>query len=92
MKDKVYKELEILDTEMPHDLKVAIETVFTQASIMDNYELDEIPIEYLQNLFDASSKYPMYDRLTQEVLDIIGVDVEFVDGGPLDDCIKDLPN
>ena len=45
MKDKVYKELEILDTEMPHDLKVAIETVFTQASIMDNYELDEIPIE-----------------------------------------------
>ena len=34
MKETVYKELEILDMDMPVDLKQAVETVFTQASIM----------------------------------------------------------
>ena len=42
MKDKGYKELEILEEDMPHDLKVAIESVVTQVSIMEEYKLEEI--------------------------------------------------
>ena len=54
MKDKGYKQLEILEEDMPHDLKVAIETLVTQASIMEEYDLEEVPIEYVQNLIDVS--------------------------------------
>ena len=39
MKDKGYKQLEILEEDMPHDLKVAIESVVTQANIMEEYDL-----------------------------------------------------
>ena len=54
MKSKGYKQLEILEEDMPLDLKVAIETLVTQASIMEEYELEEIPVEYIQNLIDVS--------------------------------------
>ena len=39
MEDKGYKQLEILEEDMPNDLKVAIETLVTQASIMEEYNL-----------------------------------------------------
>ena len=45
MKDKGYKQLEILEEDMPHDLKVAIESVVTQASIMEEYNLEDMPLE-----------------------------------------------
>jgi len=90
MKDKGYKELEILEEDMPHDLKVAIESVVTQVSIMEEYNLEEIPIEYIQNLVDAGLKYPEWDNLTQELLDTLGYDIEYVNDGPLG--IKDTAN
>ena len=90
MKDKGYKELEILEEDMPHDLKVAIEAVVTQASIMEEYKLDEIPIEYIQNLVDVGIKYPEWDNLTQELLDSLGYDIEFEYDGPLG--VKDTAN
>ena len=90
MEDKGYKELEILEEDMPSDLKVAIEAVVTQASIMEEYKLDEIPIEYIQNLVDAGIKYPEWDTLTQELLDSLGYDIEFEYDGPLG--IKDTAN
>ena len=90
MKDKGYKQLEILEEDMPPDLKVAIETLITQASIMEEYNLEEIPIEYVQNLVDISMKYPEYDELVNNLVDDIGFDFEYFDDGPLD--MKDLPN
>ena len=68
MEDKGYKQLEILEEDMPHDLKVAIETLVTQASIMDEYELEEMPLEYAQNLIDLSEKYPEYEELVDNVI------------------------
>ena len=90
MKDKSYKELEILEEDMPHDLKVAIESVVTQVSIMEEYKLEEIPIEYIQNLIDTGIKYPEWDNLTQELLDSLGYDIEYEHDGPL--RVKDTAN
>lgn len=84
MKDKGYKQLEILEEDMPHDLKVAIEAVVTQASIMDEYNLEEMPLEYAQNLIDMSEKYPEYEELVDNLVDAIGFSVEYVNTGPLD--------
>ena len=84
MKDKGYKQLEILEEDMPHDLKVAIEAVVTQASIMEEYDLEEIPVEYAQNLVDVSLKYPEYNELVDNLVDAIGFQGEYVDTGPLD--------
>ena len=90
MKDKTYKQLEILEEDMPHDLKVAIETLVTQASIMEEYNLEEVPIEYVQNLIDVSLNYPEYDELVNNLVDAIGFDFEYFEDGPLE--MKDLPN
>ena len=90
MKETVHKELEILDKDMPIDLKQAVETVFTQASIMEEYKLNEMPQEYIQKLLDVAIKYPEWDDMTEEVLDMLGLDVQFVHDGPLG--IKDTAN
>ena len=94
MKDKGYKQLEILEEDMPHDLKVAIEAVVTQASIMEEFDLEEMPLEYAQNLIDMSEKYPEYNELVDNLVDAIGFSVEYVDTGPLDLEIEppELPN
>ena len=94
MEDKGYKQLEILEEDMPHDLKVAIEAVVTQASIMEEYELEEMPIEYAQNLIDMSEKYPEYNELVDNLVDAMGFHVEFFDDSPLDIEIEppELPN
>ena len=94
MKSKSYKQLEILEEDMPHDLKVAIEAVVTQASIMEEYNLEEMPVEYAQNLIDMSEKYPEYNELVDNLVDAIGFHVEYVDTGPLDMETEppDLPN
>ena len=90
MEDKGYNELEILEEGMPHDLKVAIEAIVPKASIMEEYNLTEIPIEYAQNLVNASLKYPEWDNVTQELLDTLGYDIEYEDDGPLG--VKDTAN
>ena len=90
MKEKGYKQLEILEEDMPNELKVAIETLVTQASIMEEYNLEEVPIEYVQNLVDVSIKYPEYDELVNNLVDAIGFDFEYFEEGPLE--MKDLPN
>ena len=94
MEDKGYKQLEILEEDMPHDLKVAIEAVVTQASIMEEYDLEEMPLEYAQNLIDMSVKYPEYEELIDNLVETIGFQVEYVDTGPLDIETKPpkLPN
>ena len=94
MEDKGYNELEILEKGMPDDLKVAIEAIVTQASIMEEYNLEEMPLEYAQNLIDMSVKYPEYEELVDNLVDAIGFHVEYVDTGPLDMETEppDLPN
>jgi hypothetical protein len=61
---------------------------------MEEYELEEIPIEYAQNLIDMSEKYPEYNELVDNLVDAMGFHVEFFDDSPLDIEIEppELPN
>ena len=56
---------------IPMDLQVAINTFIEQARIIGQYELDSMPPEYVNNLIDALTKYPQFDWLTKDLLQIL---------------------
>ena len=56
---------------VPKDLATAIQTFLTQAIIIGEYELDAMPSEYMENLLKVMSKYPEYNKLTLELIDIL---------------------
>ena len=55
---------------LPQDLQNAINTFVEQFNIMEEHNLDSIPIEYTTNLFKVMSKYPEYNN---SLLDLLGV-------------------
>ena len=55
----------------PEDLSKAIQTFIQQAVIIGEYELDSMPPEYLQNLLDVMSKYPEYNKVTLDLIEIL---------------------
>ena len=56
---------------MPEDLATAIQTFLTQAIIIGEYELDAMPPEYMENLLKAMSKYPEYNKVTLDLIEIL---------------------
>ena len=56
---------------VPMDLQLAINTFIEQARIIGEYELDSMPPEYVNNLIDALTKYPQFDWLTKDLLQIL---------------------
>ena len=56
---------------VPEDLKKAIETFIQQAIIIGEYELDAMPPEYMENLLDVMSKYPEYNKVTLDLIEIL---------------------
>ena len=67
---KNFKELKVRPGT-PDDLKLAIQTFIQQAVIVGEYELDTMPTEYTENLLQTMSKYPEYNLLTLELIDIV---------------------
>ena len=67
---KSFKELKV-KPGTPDDLKLAIQTFIQQAVIVGEYELDTMPTEYTENLLRTMSKYPEYNLLTLELIDIV---------------------
>ena len=61
---------------IPMDLQVAINTFIEQAVITGEYQLDTMPPEYVNNLIDALTKYPEFDFLTKELLEILNKEVK----------------
>ena len=61
---------------VPMDLQLAINTFIEQARIIGEYELDSMPPEYVNNLIDALTKYPEFDFLTKELLEILNKEVK----------------
>ena len=61
---------------VPMDLQLAINTFIEQARIIGEYELDSMPPEYVNNLIDALTKYPQFDFLTKELLEILNKEVK----------------
>tara|TARA_R100001129_G_scaffold41373_1_gene28186 strand:- start:1825 stop:2079 length:255 start_codon:yes stop_codon:yes gene_type:complete len=64
------KNLKVIDG-VPKDLKVAIQTFIEQAIIIGEYELETMPPEYLNNLLKVMSKYPEYNILLSQLIEIL---------------------
>ena len=56
---------------VPIDLATAIQTFLTQAIIIGEYELDAMPPEYMENLLKVMSKYPEYNKVTLDLIEIL---------------------
>ena len=61
---------------IPMDLQVAVNTFIEQARIIGQYELDSMPPEYVNNLIDVLTKYPEFDFLTKELLEILEKEIK----------------
>lgn len=72
---KRYKHLRAT-SRVPVDLAAAINTFIEQAVITGEYKLDTMPSEYVNNLIDALTKYPEFDFLTKELLEILNKEVK----------------
>ena len=56
---------------IPDDVKVVIETFIEQALIVEQYNLDYMPSEYMANLVETLSNHPEYSDLVLELLDML---------------------
>jgi hypothetical protein len=70
------KEIERLKTlrvreDIPKDLRVAIESFMQQAIIINEYELDHMPTEYMGNLLRTLAKYPEHSTLFMDMVEIL---------------------
>ena len=57
--------------DIPKDLGDAIKTFMQQAVIIGEYELDHMPMEYLENLLKTIAKYPEHSLLFMELIKIL---------------------
>ena len=64
MRKKAYKFL-------PEDLQVAINTFVEQFYIMEENDLNTIPLEYTENLLKTMAKYPKYNTVLLDLIDIL---------------------
>ena len=59
---------------LPQELQNAINTFIEQFNIMEEYDLDHVPPEYLTNLFKTMSKYPQYNNVLMDLLELVKKD------------------
>ena len=57
--------------DIPKDLGVAIEAFMQQAVIIGDYELDHMPMEYMENLLKSFAKYPEYATTFMDMIEIL---------------------
>ena len=57
--------------DIPDDLRIAIESFVQQAVIIGEYELDHMPLEYMENLLKTFAKYPEYCETMMEMIKIL---------------------
>ena len=60
---------------LPEDLQVAINTFIEQFNIMEEYDLEHIPSDYVDNLLETMSKYPEYNKVTMDLMELCKVDL-----------------
>jgi len=56
---------------LPKDLQDAINTFVEQFNIMEEYNLDTIPSEYTINLLETMKKYPEYNSVMLDLIEIL---------------------
>ena len=57
--------------DIPDDLRVAIQTFIEQAVIVGEYELDHLPMEYMENLLKTIAKYPEHSVLLMDLIELL---------------------
>ena len=57
--------------DIPKDLSIAIETFIKQAIIIGEYELDYMPIEYMESLLKTFAKYPEHATTFMDMIEIL---------------------
>ena len=57
--------------DIPKELGIAIEAFMKQAIIIGEYELDYMPIEYMENLLKSFAKYPEYTTTLMDMVEIL---------------------
>ena len=55
----------------PKDLNIAIQTFIQQAIIIGEHDLDSMPPEYMQNLLEVMGRYPEYNKVTLDLIEIL---------------------
>ncbi len=55
----------------PKDLTIAIQTFIQQAIIIGEHELDAMPPEYMENLLKVMGRYPEYNKVTLDLVEIL---------------------
>jgi hypothetical protein len=55
----------------PKDLTIAIQTFIQQAIIIGEHDLDSMPPEYMQNLLEVMGRYPEYNKVTLDLIEIL---------------------
>ena len=70
---KRLEEIKVLDVRegTPEDLTVAIQTFIQQAVIIGEHDLDSMPPEYMKNLLEVMSRYPEYNKVTLDLIEIL---------------------
>ena len=57
--------------DIPDDLRIAVQTFIEQAVIVGEYELDHLPMEYMENLLKTIAKYPEHSMLLMDLIKIL---------------------
>ena len=64
------KTLKVRD-DIPKDLGIAIEAFMQQVIIIGDYELDYMPVEYMENLLKTFARYPEYCETFMDMVKIL---------------------
>ena len=64
------KTLKVRD-DIPKDLGIAIEAFMQQVIIIGDYELDYMPVEYMENLLKTFARYPEYCETFMDIVKIL---------------------
>ena len=64
------KTLKVRD-DVPEDLGIAIKTFMEQTIIINEYGLDHMPSEYMENLLRELAKYPEHSMLFMDMIEIL---------------------
>ena len=61
-----------IEGDHPDDVMIAIDTFFHAGKmLMDNPEIESVPPEYVNNLLKTLNKYPQYQELLIDLLQIL---------------------
>ena len=56
---------------LPDDVQNAINAFIKQVNIMAEYKLNSMPHEYVKNMLEVIAKYPEYNKLLMDMINVL---------------------